>query len=73
MWEERDMKKEYKVLICILALIFSIGATYIGFGLIGSSSMKFGMKYVCDFVFLMQTMQGCYRIAQKVSLLEGFE
>lgn len=56
MWEERDMKKEYKVLICILALIFSIGATYIGFGLIGSSSMKFGMKYVCDFVFLMQTI-----------------
>ena len=29
------MKKEYKVLICILALIFSIGATCIGFGLIG--------------------------------------
>lgn len=70
------MKKEYKVLICILALIFSIGATCIGFGLIGSSSMKFGMKYVCDFVFLMQInsyMLGCYRIAQKVSLLEGFE
>jgi len=53
------MKKEYKVLICILALIFSIGATYIGFGLIGSSSMKFGMKYVCDFVFLMQTIATC--------------
>ncbi len=44
------MRKEYKVLICILALIFSIGATCIGFGLIGSSSLKFGMKYVCDFV-----------------------
>ena len=49
------MRKEYKVLICILALIFSIGATCIGFGLIGSY------------------MLGCYRIAQKVSLLEGFE
>ena len=38
------MKKEYKVLICILALIFSIGATCIGFGLIGSSSLKFGRE-----------------------------
>lgn len=50
------MKKEYKVLICILALISSIGATCIGFGLIGSSSLKFGMKFVCDFFFLMQTV-----------------
>ena len=39
------MRKEYKVLICILALIFSIGATCIGFGLIGSSSLKFGMTF----------------------------
>ena len=54
------MRKEYKVLICILALIFSIGATCIGFGLIGSSSLKFGMKYVCDFVFLMQTIATCW-------------
>ena len=69
MWEERDMKKEYKVLICILALIFSIGATCIGatcigFGLIGSSSMKFGMKYVCDFVFLMQTIATCWVVIE---------
>lgn len=64
MWEERDMRKEYKVLICILALIFSIGATCIGFGLIGSSSMKFGMKYVCDFVFLMQTIATCWVIIE---------
>ena len=69
MWEERDMKKEYKVLICILALIFSIGATCIGFGLIGSSSMKFGMKSDANNSYML----GCYRIAQKVSLLEGFE
>ena len=62
MWEERDMKKEYKVLICILALIFSIGATCIGFGLIGSSSMKFGMKYVC--VFLMQTIATCWVVKE---------
>ena len=54
------MKKEYKVLICILALIFSIGATYIGFGLIGSSSMK----YVCDFVFLMQTIATCWIVIE---------
>ena len=64
MWEERDMKKEYKVLICILALIFSIGATCIGIGLIGSSSMKFGMKYVCDFVFLMQTIATCWVVIE---------
>ena len=54
------MRKEYKVLICILALIFSIGATCIGFGLIGSSSLKFGMKFVCDFFCLMQTVATCW-------------
>ena len=54
------MRKEYKVLICILALIFSIGATCIGSGLIGSSSLKFGMKFVCDFFFLMQTVATCW-------------
>ena len=53
------MRKEYKVLICILALIFSIG-----FGLIGSSSLKFGMKYVCDFVFLMQTIATCWVVIE---------
>ena len=53
------MEKEYRIFISILGLIFSIGATYIGFGLIGSSSMKFGMKYVCDFVFPMQTVATC--------------
>ena len=39
-------------------------ATCIGFGLIGSSSMKFGMKYVCDFVFLMQTIATCWVVIE---------
>ncbi len=38
------MKKEYRIFISILALIFSIGATCIGFGLIESSSLKFGRE-----------------------------
>lgn len=38
------MEKEYRIFISILALIFSIGATCIGFGLIGSSSLKYGIS-----------------------------
>ena len=58
------MKKEYKVLICILALKFSIGATCIGFGLIGSYSIIIGKKYECDFVFLMQTIATCWVVIE---------
>ena len=54
------MKKEYRIFISILALIFSIGATCIGFGLIGSSSLKF----VCDFFFLMQTVATCWIVIE---------
>ena len=38
------MEIEYRIFISILALIFSIGATCIGFGLIGSSSLKYGIS-----------------------------
>ena len=58
------MKKEYRIFISILALVFSIGATCIGFGLVGSSSLKFGMKFVCDFFFLMQTVATCWIVIE---------
>lgn len=69
------MRKEYKVLICILALIFSIGATCIGLTDWKLFSEIWNEICVC-FVFSDANnsyMLGCYRIAQKVSLLESFE
>ena len=69
----KGYEKKYRIFISILALIFSIGATCIGFGLIGSSSLKFGMKYVCDFVFLMQTVATCRVVIEllKNKLIRG--
>lgn len=56
------MTKTYKILISILALIFSVGSTCIGFGLVGSSTLDFGIRVFCNFFFLMQTIITCWVI-----------
>lgn len=54
------MTKQYKILISILALLFSIGATCIGFSFVGSSALDFGTRFICDFFFLMQAISTCW-------------
>lgn len=54
------MTKSYKILISILALLFSVGATCIGFSFVGSSTLGFGTRFLCDFFFLMQTIATCW-------------
>ena len=68
------MKKEYKGTYLYSGFDIQHRCDLHRFGLIGSSSMKFGMKYVCDLRFSDANnsyMLGCYRIAQKVSLFRG--
>lgn len=54
------MKKGYKILISFIALVLSIGATCIGCGFVGSSTLSFGIKFVYDFFFIMQTIATCW-------------
>lgn len=50
------MTKQYKIVISILALVFSIGAFCIGAGLIGHSNLDFGTTWFCHMFFLMQAV-----------------
>lgn len=48
------MGKRYKLLISVLGLLFSLAAAGIGFGIVGASSLSQPMRFVSNFVFLMQ-------------------
>ena len=50
------MTKTYKIMICIIALIFSIGAACIRGGLVSSSTLALGMRFVYNFFFIMQVL-----------------
>lgn len=54
------MKKGYKIFISFIALFLSIGATCIGCGFVGNSTLSFGIKFVCNFFFIMQTIATCW-------------
>lgn len=56
------MTKGYKIFVSILALVFSFGAMGIGFGFVGSSTLSFGMRIVCNLFFAMQTLTTCWVI-----------
>lgn len=54
------MTKRYKIFVSIVAFVFSICATGIGFGLVGGSSISFGLRVVCNMFFMMQTLTTCW-------------
>ena len=54
------MTKGYKIMISVLAIVRSFGDTGIGCGFVGMSSLKFGMRFVCDFFFIMQSIATCW-------------
>lgn len=56
------MTRTYKILISILALVFSVGATCIGFILVGSLSLGFWTRIFYNFFFLMQTVATCWTL-----------
>lgn len=45
------MKKSYKILISILALVFSMLSAGMGYGFMGDAC--FSVKFLCGFVFMM--------------------
>lgn len=48
------MSKTYKIVVGIFAIIFSLLAVCIGFGLVGDSKLTFLQRFGFDFVFMMQ-------------------
>lgn len=48
------MSRGYKILISVLAIIFSILSSSIGAGLAGGSGLEFPQKFLFNFVFMMQ-------------------
>ena len=54
------MTKGYKIMISVLAIVCSFGATGIGCGFVGMSSLKLGLRLVCDFFFIMQSIATCW-------------
>ena len=50
------MTKRYKILISVLALIFSVAAACIGFYFVSSFSLGFEMRWACNFCFSMQAI-----------------
>lgn len=48
------MTKGYKVLITVLAILFSSLAMMFGYGIVGGMDISFGEKYGLNFIFLMQ-------------------
>lgn len=48
------MRKKEKIVVCILAMLFSICAAGIGYGLVGDSSLPRWGRFACDFIFVMQ-------------------
>ena len=47
------MGKSYRILISVLAIVFSLAAACIGFALAGSLSI-FSVRIGCYFIFIMQ-------------------
>ena len=54
-----NMKKRDKIIISVIAIVFSFGATGIGCGITGGLSLGMGMKFVCNFFFIMQSLATC--------------
>lgn len=48
------MNKSYKILVSALSCIFSLLATVIGFTLVNSSNMSFPLRFLSNFIFLVQ-------------------
>lgn len=48
------MRKNQKIFVCVLALLFSLCAVGIGYGLVGDSNLSRWERFVCDFIFIMQ-------------------
>lgn len=54
------MTKGYRIMISILAILFSVWATGIGCALVVESSLRMGIRLVCDFFFIMQSIATCW-------------
>lgn len=50
------MSKSHKILISVLSFIFSLLAACIGVSLVNSSDMTFGIRFLYDFIFMMQAI-----------------
>lgn len=48
------MRKREKILVSVLALVFSISAAGIGYSLVGESGLSRWGRFACDFIFIMQ-------------------
>lgn len=48
------MHKREKILVSVLALLFSACAAGIGYGLVGDSNLSMLKRYLFDFVFIVQ-------------------
>ena len=48
------MSKGYRILISVLAVIFSLASACIGFALTRNSPPPFPVRVGCDFVFIVQ-------------------
>ena len=48
------MNKSYKILVSVLSCIFSLLATAIGFALVSGSNMNFPLRFLSNFIFLLQ-------------------
>ena len=48
------MSKQYKILISVLMVLFSLAAAVIGFAMVGASDYSYPVRFAFDFVFLMQ-------------------
>ena len=47
------MGKSYRILISMLAIVFSLAAACIGFAVVGNLSI-FSVRVGCSFIFIMQ-------------------
>lgn len=48
------MSNRFKIVISVLAIIFSLAAAGIGFWFVGGTSLSFPLRFLCNFVFSMQ-------------------
>ncbi len=46
-------KKSYRILLCIVTIVFSVLASALGFGLLEDSDMTFLVRFLCGLVFTM--------------------
>ena len=56
------MKKGYLILVSIILFAFSVASLGIGFALVNVSDMKFLLRVLCNYVFLMQFMASVWVI-----------